>query len=53
MLSILSLWKLHMLVALSLSGLNPKAVISALAMIISQYEILISLEPELYLLSPK
>lgn len=42
-----------MLASLSHSRLNPKGVISGLTMINSQDEILISLEPELYLLSPK
>lgn len=50
---LLSLWKLYMLLALSHSRQNPKGVISSLTMINSQGEILISLEPEIHLLSSK
>lgn len=42
-----------MLVALNHPRLNPEGVISALTMINSQDEILISLQLELYLLSAK
>lgn len=42
-----------MSVTLSQSRLKPKGVICALTIVISQNEILISLESELYLLSPK